>query len=117
MQRKMNQNPANLIGAKLVNRTTNLVDALFNDPTEHESEAKLFDALLAVRQDLRGTVVACRESHQTDRRRASTPQLAGGHVRSEADLFHHLLDTLPGSIGNVRHAVNHSRHRLIRDSR
>ncbi len=113
----MNKNPANLIGAKFIYRPTNLVDALLDDPTEHESEAKLLDALLAVRQYLRRTVITCREGHQADRRRAATPELSGCHVRSEPDLFHYLLDAFPGSIGNVRHAIDDSRHRLIRDSR
>src|ERR1700722_4207080 len=113
----MNQNPAHLIGAKLAYRTTNLVDAFLDDPTEHESKTKLFDALLAVRQYLRRTVVACREGHQADGGRAATPELPGRHVRSKPDLFHYLLHSFPGSIGNVRHAINNSRNRLIRNPR
>src|ERR1700730_1171698 len=111
----MDKNPAHLVGAKLIDRPPNLVDALLDDPFEHESEAKLFDASLTVGQYLRRTIITCREGHQPNRCRASAPELPGCHVGSESDPFHNLLHTFPGSFGNVRHAIDDSRHRMIRD--
>src|ERR1700759_3893517 len=111
----MNKNPAHLVRAEFIYRPTDLVDAFRDDSAEHEPESELFDALLAIRQDLRRAVIPRRKSHQADCGRAPTSKLAGCHIRSEPDPFHHLLDTLPGSIGNVRHAIDDPRHSLIRN--
>src|ERR1700759_5759910 len=108
----MNQDPADLISTKFSDRAANFVDAFLDDSTEHESETEFLDALFAVGQYLRRTVIAGRKGYQTDRSRPSTSELPGCHVWPESDLFHDLLDTLPGFIIHVRPARYDSRDRL-----
>src|SRR6516162_5404741 len=58
IEREMDQDTADLMGAEFIHGASNLVCALFGDPAEHHAPAYLLHALFEVHHDLGWSVKA-----------------------------------------------------------
>src|ERR1700730_12251307 len=102
----MNKDAFDLVSAKFVHRSADILRALFDNAAEHKTQPQFFGSLLAMHHDLGRTIEAGGKGAQYAGGGPLASPLPGGHVGSKASFVEDLLT--PGSSvgGDAGHPVN-----------